>query len=123
MGLRRIQKISILGGKPTYNPSVRGGLGTPHYWLAFLNQVRQKFSSPQFTTNFEYKIDHISKTKNRKIVKLSAKSVSEHGTSFGMNFIFQTILRILIDQISKTKNRKNQIIEFPSFRNIAQFFG
>ena len=34
-----------------------------YHWLAFLNQVR-KYLSPQFTTHVEYKIDHISKTRN-----------------------------------------------------------
>ena len=38
--------------------------------------------TPQFTTNVEYKFDHISKTKSQKIIKFSAKSVSEHCASF-----------------------------------------
>ena len=33
--------------------------------------------------DFEYKIDHISKTKSRKIVRISAESVSEHCASSG----------------------------------------
>ena len=48
-----------------------------YHWLAFLT-VEYK------TTNNEYKINHISKTKNRKIVKLNTKSVSEHCTFFGI---------------------------------------
>ena len=35
-----------------------------------------------FCTLFEYKIDHISETKDRKIVKLSAKFISEHCATF-----------------------------------------
>ena len=34
-------------------------LVTGYHWLAFLNQVRKNLSSPQFTTNVEYIIDHI----------------------------------------------------------------
>ena len=77
-----------------------------YHWLAFLKQVRNNLpilSSSQFTTNVEHKIDHISKTKYRKIVKFSAKSV---------DIFFQTILRTLNDYISKTENRKNRKIDF-----------
>ena len=62
--------------------------------------------SPQCTANVEHKIDHTSKTKSRKIVKLGAKFVSEHCASLGTNFIFQTILRILNNHIAKTENPK-----------------
>ena len=67
------------------------------------------FFTTQFIRNFEYKIDHISKTKNRKTVKISAKLVSEHCASSGIQFflaIFHIILRILNDHISNTKNLK-----------------
>ena len=70
-----------------------------HWYIYYLG--------PQFTTNVEYKIDHISKTKNCKIVKFSAKFVSEHCASFGAYLFLQKILKILYDHISKTKNRKN----------------
>ena len=39
-----------------------------YHWLAFLNQVCKR-RSPQFTRNFVYKIDHISKTKNHTLSK------------------------------------------------------
>ena len=48
----------------------------------------EKSLKPIFTTNFGYKIDHISKTKYRKIVKLSAKFVSEHCASSGTKKTF-----------------------------------
>ena len=59
--------------------------------------------SPQFTTNVEYKINHISKTENHKIVKSNTKSVSEHFASSGTKKM-HIILKILNDHISKTKN-------------------
>ena len=39
--------------------------------------------SPQYNRNFEYKIDHISKTKNRINLKIGSAFVSEHCTAFG----------------------------------------
>ena len=39
-------------------------------------------SSSQFTTDDDYKIDHISKTKDRKKYSLTQKSASEHFVSF-----------------------------------------
>ena len=89
-GLRQIKKKKYFRGFDPLKPLVRGELNphtrhrgfhhqTPdkfgfnppsnlvigYHWLAFLNQVHKILASPQFTTNVEYKIDHISKTKNR----------------------------------------------------------
>ena len=38
-----------------------------YHWLAFLNRQSTLSSKSQFTRSFEYKIDHNSKNKNRKI--------------------------------------------------------
>ena len=51
------------------------------HWLAFLCQVCKAFKFP-FSSNFEYKIDHISKTKSIQ------KFVPEHCTSSGTTFFF-----------------------------------
>ena len=52
--------------------------------------------SPQFTRNFEYKINHISKTKNHKTIKICVKSVSERCTSSGIiNFFFRRFQEFL----------------------------
>ena len=65
-----------MGGEASHEP---GGLwgGAAKYLIFFSSE----FISPQFTTKFEYKIGHISETKNRIIGKIGAKSVSEHNTS------------------------------------------
>ena len=70
----------------------------------------------------EYKIDHISKTKNCKIVKFSAKPALEHCASFGTKEI-QTILRILIDHVSKTKNLKIVQFSAKSVSDHCVYFG
>ena len=64
------------------------GLNSPsqlvfwYHWLAFLNQICKNQKSSQFTTNVEYKIDHISKTKNRNKKKImNSKTISEHCAS------------------------------------------
>jgi len=80
-----------------------GGRSPPNIKF-FLN-----LSSPQFTTNVVYKINHISKTKSSKIIKLSAKSVPEHSASCRTKKN-HTILRILSEHITKTKNCK---FDFP----------
>ena len=54
----------------------------------------------QFTTNVEYKIDHTSKTKNRKKKKKTKKSISEHCGYFETKKNSEDS-RILSDHISK----------------------
>ena len=51
-------------------PVLVNDMQTPQYVPEF---VPNSSWSPQITTNVEYKIDHISKTKNRKIFKISVK--------------------------------------------------
>ena len=99
--IRRIQKIFYVSEAPPPKP-----FGS---WEA-LPPTPSAGAPPlgpgvQFTTNVEYKIDHIAKIKNRKIVKFKSKFVSEHYASLGTIF-FQTILRILNSHISNTKKRK-----------------
>ena len=71
----RLQALDPFG----LNPPSQLVMG--YRWLGFLNQVRKNYLKSKFTTNFEYKIDRISKIENRKIVRISAKSVSEHCVS------------------------------------------
>ena len=68
--------------------------------------------SPYFTKNFEYKIDHISKTKNRKNLKISSAFVSEHCAIFRNIHLFWQFGSLFCEDssirshISKTKKRK-----------------
>ena len=79
--------------------------------------------SPKFTTNVEYKIYHISKTKNHKIVKLSARSVSEHCTYFGTKKKIRPFKKFWTTISQKLKIAKVGILIFHTFQNIAQLFG
>ena len=73
------KKIIMLGGSAPLSPAVRGGLQLlPPPGPGCLNSGL----SPQFNWNAEYEIYHISKTTNRKYLKLSSVLVSEHFTSF-----------------------------------------
>ena len=127
----------MLGGFSPPNTPARGGLRFPHpkskrpqapdtfglnpssqmvtryHWLSFRNQV--------LTTNFEYKIDHISKTKNHKIVKLSAKFVSEHCAFFGTNF-FRRFQEFWTTISQKLKIGKLIFYPFQNMR-LRQLFG
>ena len=61
----------------------------------------------KFSKNVEYKIDHTSKTKNHKTLKVSVASDSNHCASSGVKKnIFHKFLRILSRHISKNKNWK-----------------
>ena len=75
-------KLIMLGGldHPKPRSSLWGGLQFPPTPGPGCLNSRL---SPQFTRNSEYKIDHISKTINRKYLKLGYVLVSEHFTSFG----------------------------------------
>ena len=44
-------------------------------------------SSPEFTMNFDYKINHISKTKNHKNWKFGSAFVSERSAFLGIIFV------------------------------------
>ena len=72
----------------------------------------RKSASPQFITKFEYKIEHISKTKYRKLSNLLQNPFQNIAHLLRDCFFRQTILRILNDHISKTKNRKNRKTDF-----------
>ena len=70
-----------LGSDPL-NPPLRIVTGDCNalFWIeSGLQRVADRRSrlGPQFTMNFEYKIDHISKTKNRKNLKINFEFVSE----------------------------------------------
>ena len=133
-------KKMMLGGSASLSPPVRRGLHSQapdafrlnprrqlvigYYWLAFLNQVGKdsQSSKSQFSKNFQYKINHIPKTKNYKNLKIKFAFVSEHCASFGgkkCGHFFVKILRI-VNHISITKNDKKI---FHRFQSIAQLFG
>ena len=70
--------------------------------------------SPQFTTNFEYKINQISKLKITKLWNLVLdpfKKIAQLWDKMKLT-IFHAILIILNDDISKTENCKNWKIDF-----------
>ena len=75
--------------------------------------------SPQFTTNVEYKIDHLSKTKHCKLVKLWAKSFSEHCAPFGTNFVYRTNSKNF--ERPYLKNQKFENWFFICFRTLCNF--
>ena len=78
-GLGAVPLVGSVGGVVYLEMGGFGG-GAPLNMNFFSEFV---YVSDQFTTNVEYKIDHISKTKNLKIIKLSVKSVSKQCASFG----------------------------------------
>ena len=88
--------------------------------------VEDSCLSLHFTRNFEYKIDHISKTKNQKNLKFHSAFVSEHAHLLGQ-FVFNIFLVSLlrskylkysvnfeykINYKSKNKSFKNRNIDF-----------
>ena len=70
------------------NPAVRGGPLRPGCLNGRI--------SPQFIRNAEYEVYHISKTTNRKYLKLGSALVSEHFTSFGTKNIghFWSVIKV-----------------------------
>ena len=125
--------ISVRGGLRPLHPLASDyfGVNPPsqlvigYHWLAFLNQVRKNVLVPdQFTTNVEYKIDHILKTKNRNKKTHELKNPFQSiAHLLGWNFFFQMILRILNDHISKLIITKISKSIFHLFQNIVQVFG
>ena len=77
-GLCSLKLTGSWGAKPPTNRSENfvypSQLVIGYLWLAFLKFVLR----PQFTMNFVQKFNHISLTENRKTVKISDFSVSEH---------------------------------------------
>ena len=104
------------GGFSLLNPPLRGGLGPPRtppgpalpdhecFWIELLQPTgyrvsvvrvsesgSRKFPIPQFTTNVEYKIDHISKTKNYTKKVIHAKKGSTRSIPIPFQFQFRSI--------------------------------
>ena len=70
--------------------------------------------------NVEYKIDNISKTNDRKIIKLRSKSVSEHWATFGTKkSCVDDSKNFERSYLKKTENRRNLKIYF-SFAKIGK---
>ena len=71
-------------------------------------------SSPEFSKNFEYKIIHIPKTRNRKNREIDFVSVSEHCTYFGTN-VFGHFWHFLC-QFSQLRHKCESILRFKHSR-------